>query len=300
MNDIIFSHFATQKEILCKRYRTIWKDINYIHSSLNLPDHSEVNRTRYPWSKNMLTKPEMYASRMWEYPFALISSNIKAGDYCLDVGCGMSAFTIYLMDKIKAKVVGTDPDFFKKGVKYKGHGVSEEFLKKTRLKIVKGKMEKLPFKSNSFDEVYCLSVIEHVSEDVGYLGIQEMARVLKPEGILVLTVDTNLKSNLVAPLNLIWNSGLIPVGKIDVKWPRNRLGIFANFKEPADIYGIVLKKDNYIVQNKYSASPRKTHEVEAYKTPLYRYYKHSFLFGIKLIWRSIYYQIEKIKNVLVK
>lgn len=296
----IYSHFASVNELQSKDYKAVWKNINTLHSSLNLPDHSEINKMRYPWSINMLTKPQMYASRMWEYTYAIISSKVKANDRCLDVGCGMSAFTVYLKDHVGARVVGTDPDFIKGSIKYKGHGVSQEFLKKTGLKIVRAGMEKLPFKTDSFDKVFCLSVIEHVSEDVAYLGIQEMARVLKPGGVLILTVDTNLKSNLVQPLNLIWNSGLIPVGKIDIKWPEKRFGIFENNKEPADVYGIVLQKDDYEIQNEYLPYSKKSTRVKAYKTPLYRYTKHSFVLGIKLLWRAVLSDLQRLKIFINK
>lgn len=298
MKKSIFSHFASEKELFGKDYKDIWSAMDNIHSSLNLPDHSELNRIRYPWSKNKLSSPEMYAARMWEYAFAIVASRVKTNDYCLDVGCGMSAFTVYLKDKVGARVIGTDPDFIKGQIRYKGHGVSQEFIKKTGLKIIKTSMEKLPFKNDTFEKIYCLSVIEHVTEDAAYLGIQEMARVLKPGGILVLTVDTNLKSNVVKPLNLIWDSGLVPIGRIDTKWPKQRFGVFENGKEPADIYGIVLQKDNYKIQTEFSHKSKRSSEVEAYKTPLYRYSKHTILLGVKIIWRVIYNNLWALKEKL--
>lgn len=47
--------------------------------------------------------------------------------------------------------------------------------------------EKLPFKDNSFDEVYSRNVLEHV-KNVGFV-FSEIKRVLKPKGKLLLVTD---------------------------------------------------------------------------------------------------------------
>jgi SAM-dependent methyltransferase len=52
--------------------------------------------------------------------------------------------------------------------------------------LIRGIAERLPFRDQSFDRVLCESAIDHLA-DPG-LGIREMARVLKPEGRLVIGV----------------------------------------------------------------------------------------------------------------
>jgi SAM-dependent methyltransferase len=56
----------------------------------------------------------------------------------------------------------------------------------TRFELVRGIAEKLPFPDGTFDRVLCESSIDHLA-DPG-LGIREMARVLRPDGRLVIGV----------------------------------------------------------------------------------------------------------------
>jgi SAM-dependent methyltransferase len=52
--------------------------------------------------------------------------------------------------------------------------------------IINGSILELPFKDEEFDLVCAFDVIEHVEDDL--LGIQEMKRVCKNEGLIALTV----------------------------------------------------------------------------------------------------------------
>lgn len=217
----------------------------------NLPDHSDVNQERYPWAKGLLNVPAFYAARMWEYPFAIHSAELQDGMLCADIGCGMTAFTIYLKEIAKCGVIGVDPDAFESGLRYKGHGVSREFIRKTGLEIIQCGMEAIALPSNRFDRVFCLSVIEHLPPAAARRGVQEMARILKPGGRLIITVDVNMHSDITRPLDLVWESGLLPLGEIDLQWPARRFGIFCDGKQPADVFGLNLIKRDYWVEPQY-------------------------------------------------
>jgi ubiquinone/menaquinone biosynthesis C-methylase UbiE len=54
----------------------------------------------------------------------------------------------------------------------------------------------IPFEDNTWDFIICHRVIEHISDD--RLGMSELYRVLKPSGILILSVpiDTTLKTTI--------------------------------------------------------------------------------------------------------
>ena len=126
MSKKALSRFATVEETMSSEFMSI----NYVMSGINveykLPDHSDFNKERYPWSVGLLSVPSFYAARMWEYPFAILSGDPQPGMKCLDVGCGMTPFTVYLKNVAKCDVVGLDPDVFAAGIKYKCHGVSRE------------------------------------------------------------------------------------------------------------------------------------------------------------------------------
>lgn len=262
----IGSRFATQKEALSQPFMKINRLLDQINVAYKLPDHTDFNEFRYPWALPYLSQPAFYAARLWEYPFVFYTGEFKPNMQVLDVGCGMNPLTIFLQKEVKCKVVGADPDLFEKGVKYKCHGVSREFIKKTGLNIIEAGMEKLPFPNNFFDRVICVSVIEHVDRSVAKMGIHEMSRVLKPNGRLIVTLDVNLLSEVGQPLDLLWKSRLLPYGVLDLRWPYQRFGNFCDKLQPADVYGLVLYKDPYIIQAKYQ-DRKNLDENMAWETP---------------------------------
>jgi len=264
------SRFATVEEAMSDDFLRLTRIFDQLAVDFNLPDHADVNRQRYPWSLPYLSSPSLYAARMWEYPYAVKAAKIGPSHRCADIGCGMTPFTIFLAREIQCDVVGVDPDVFPKGIHYKGHGVSREFLERTGLNIVQGGMEQLPLAGESMDRVFCLSVIEHLPPAIARAGIQEMARVLKNGGRAVITVDVNLLTEISRPLDLVWDSGLYPVGQLDLRWPRERFGVFCDELQPADVYGLVLEKDDYLVRTAYAQEAGLPELVPSSTIPLLR------------------------------
>lgn len=62
--------------------------------------------------------------------------------------------------------------------------------KEIGLEVIQASVTDLPFESNSFDMVCAFDVIEHVEDDTR--AILELERVLKPEGLMVITVPANM------------------------------------------------------------------------------------------------------------
>jgi SAM-dependent methyltransferase len=258
IRDIKMTRFATVDEVKSPDFMSLNCVFDRLTTKYDLPDHSDVNQERYPWSAGLLGAPAFYAARMWEYPFAILSAELQPGMRCIDVGCGMTAFTIYLKEIAKCEVIGVDPDIFDAGIRYKGHGVSREFVQRTGLQVIQSGMEAIALSSKAFDRVFCLSVIEHLQPEIARRGIQEMARILKPGGRLIITVDVNMHSEISRPLDLIWESGLIPLGEMELRWPVNRFGIFCDGMQPADVFGMTLVKDDYLVETQYSGIGEKS------------------------------------------
>lgn len=298
----IGSRFAVVEDVFSERYRSLIQILDRITVQYGLPDHSDVNQQRYPWSKGLLSTPAFYAARMWEYPFALFSAELEPGMTCVDVGCGMTAFTLYLQNEAHCRTIGVDPDFFEKGVHYKGHGVSREFLQQTGLKVVQYGMEKIGLDSNSADRIFCLSVIEHLPREVARRGVQEMARILKPGGRAIWTVDVNLLSDLSRPLDLIWDSGLLPLGSFDLRWPKRRLGNFCDGRQPADVFGMVLVKEDYPLETQYSdpRDPSRPQTVSATRGATLRFSKIETLRTKDPLWRRGIGRIRSAARVLLK
>jgi SAM-dependent methyltransferase len=101
---------------------------------------------------------------------------LKEPGLALDIGCG-GGYTAWVFESYH-KMVGVD--------------VSAEALKLClrrglrRLCQVDLANFLLPFKSDSFDVVLALDVIEHLDDDLG--ALMECRRILKPGGVLILTV----------------------------------------------------------------------------------------------------------------
>jgi 2-polyprenyl-3-methyl-5-hydroxy-6-metoxy-1,4-benzoquinol methylase len=125
-----------------------------------------------------------------------LSSVVSKGSQILDAGCGNGKFMGAVMDSFPyVNILGAD--------------FSEEELseaKNNNLQVFKSDFnEFIPFNSDRFNVVYAAEVIEHlVNPD---LFLDELYRVLKPEGYLILTTP-----NLCAWFNrLLFPLGIQPI-----------------------------------------------------------------------------------------
>lgn len=257
-NQITTSRYANLRDIDSVEYRKINKILNDINVKYKLSDHSDLNKIRYPWSQSYLKYPQFYASRLWEYPWAILQSQLEPNMKCADVGCGESPFTIYLKEVADCDVVGFDPDIHDKENK-DNFGVSGLFIKNTGLNIIKSSIDNIKSNDNQFDRVFCISVIEHITDfNIRAKGMREISRILKHGGLAVISVDVNLLMRLSNPLELVWESGLTFYGTVNLMMPEQRLGIFCDGRQPADVFGMVLKKNESLINLRYGDETEKT------------------------------------------
>src|SRR4030067_1847594 len=92
-----------------------------------------------------------------------ILENVK-GKSVIDVGCG-DGYLIRMLDN-KYKIVGCDI-------------LIDDLVEKfnSNIKLVKARLEKLPFKSKSFDTVICTHTLEHIPDVIS--AINELKRITK-------------------------------------------------------------------------------------------------------------------------
>lgn len=110
--------------------------------------------------------------------FEYIQKFIKKNEKVLDLGCGNGRFST---------LVGRES--------YLGADISEEAIKIAKERnpdknfiILKNHLN-FPFENNYFDKTFCLSVLHHIpSLNFRQQFIKEAKRILKPQGLLVLTV----------------------------------------------------------------------------------------------------------------
>ena len=92
----------------------------------------------------------------------------------LDVGCGDGRYR-----------------FFFEGLAYTGADIYNPFVinQREQFNFVKLNGLVLPFNDSEFDVVFCKDVLEHVEKDADFIG--EIYRVLKKNGVLIVTVPSN-------------------------------------------------------------------------------------------------------------
>jgi len=115
-----------------------------------------------------------------------ISENetLKRNGILLDLGCG-TGVTSYALQKLCNKIVGIDQAFSmaeKAKLSFSSAKIPLDFLQ--------GDVEALPFKTDSADFVVCLGVISYLES--GQKAILEIARVLKPRGVVILSFHREL------------------------------------------------------------------------------------------------------------
>ncbi len=124
--------------------------------------------------------------------FGLIKSKYKrklyerynfCSDYCrdkkvLDIPCGVGWGTS-LLNK-SASVVGVD-------ISNEAIDYAKKYYENKNRKFYVGDMQSIPLKDDSVDVVICLEGFEHVSKDTGAKFIKESKRVLKTDGLLIMT-----------------------------------------------------------------------------------------------------------------
>ena len=129
--------------------------------------------TQFPWRKSVpeaILEPMLRKLRLQK-----VENHIPPGSEVLDVGCGRNAVLLrYLSQRIK-----------------RGVGIDGQVVPFTEgnLHTMQVRLDKtLPFEDESFDVVTMLAVLEHIENEKHIL--QEIHRVLRPGGKLVLTVPS--------------------------------------------------------------------------------------------------------------
>ncbi|CEA12804.1 class I SAM-dependent methyltransferase [Methanobacterium formicicum] len=113
----------------------------------------------------------------------------------LEVGCGNGYGTHYLASYAK-KISAID--ISEQNIQY-----CKENYSKSNIEYIMGNGIDLPFEKNTFDTIISFQVIEHISPKLVHLYLKEIKRVLKEDGIFILTTP-NKKLRLL-PFQKPWN-----------------------------------------------------------------------------------------------
>ena len=212
---------------------------------------------RYRFKKNRVSY--ISENRQWEYPWAILNSHLKKDMRVLDAGCGGSLLLAYLYYQ-KCICYGIDNTFFIDAINtipvrlrcriamalsriypfyYLIYPHSNEWLSNIHrvlripIHYIAADSSYMPFCDNAFDRIFCISVIEHLSREQMLKTAQEFHRILRPGGLVIMTVDcwgTGLGWQ-----DFIQESGLRIFGESDFTLPQNNRRDF-------NVVGVVLQK----------------------------------------------------------
>jgi ubiquinone/menaquinone biosynthesis C-methylase UbiE len=133
--------------------------------------------------------PTMYTER----PIELLG--VEPGDRILDVGCGRGEVVLQSA-ALGADIVGVD--YAESAIE-----IAAKTLERARARLEGSaefllvNAETLPFADGSFDKVFVLDVIEHLSREEADQVLSEIRRVLRPRGVLLVHTAPNIWRNTV-------------------------------------------------------------------------------------------------------
>jgi len=126
-------------------------------------------------------------------PILLDYLELRDGARVLDCGCGMGFYLMVMGALWDLELVGLDAD--PERLRWaQEHGI--------RAELVEGDAQRLPFEDASFDAVLMTEVLEHLPDDAVALG--EVARVLRPGGVVAVSVPHARYPVSWDPINFVW------------------------------------------------------------------------------------------------
>jgi 2-polyprenyl-3-methyl-5-hydroxy-6-metoxy-1,4-benzoquinol methylase len=148
-------------------------------------------------------------TRRVEYPWAFHAVPVRPGMRAVEIGGGLTGFQFTLAAS-GAEVVNVDPlvDYGVQSgdttVGYRMHDPEETHARmntwfETDVRLRRCRVSDAGIGTSTVDVVYCLSTLEHLSDEDISACVGEASRILRPGGHLVLTVDLFLDVRPFAP-----------------------------------------------------------------------------------------------------
>ena len=119
---------------------------------------------------------------------------LEDGLHVLDCGCGEGFYLLALQRLRPLRLTGLDADAGRLQRAEQAHGI--------RAQLVAGDAQSLPFDAESFDRVLTSEVLEHLPDDAA--ALREIHRVLKPGGVLAISVPHARYPFWWDPINATW------------------------------------------------------------------------------------------------
>lgn len=161
--------------------------------------HTHSNHLEHDVTRGFGLFETFLAKKRAKIANSLIPDDLRKGAI-LDIGCG--SFPYFLLSTRFNTKFGIDSIIHKK-----------DFVRKNvHLKTVDIENENLPFKSEEFDVVVMLAVFEHVRDEKLNTLLKDVKRVLKNDGLFIMTTPASWSASILWFLSRI---GLVSKIEID-------------------------------------------------------------------------------------
>jgi SAM-dependent methyltransferase len=142
------------------------------------------------YAQKWVNDPLHQWSRQWEYPYVFHQLQtilkVKNAARILDAGSGVTFFPYYIKSKYSlADIHCVDYDKNLATIYQRINATSKE-----KVSFASGDLKNLTYEDNSFDIIYCVSVLEH-TDDYARI-IERFHKILRAGGSLVITFDISL------------------------------------------------------------------------------------------------------------
>lgn len=232
--------------------------------------------------------------------------NPKKNSKILDIGCGRGDLDFELA-RLGANVMGID--YSEAGIKIAKNAIkyqAEEVKKRVDFKLMNAK--KLKFADNFFDIVVTSDVFEHLFKEELEIAMEEIKRVMKPDGLLIVHTAPNKiyldythkywvypVDKLFIMLNKLFTGNIYPGVN---KESRNNIHKKQHVNEPTIFYLKTLFKKNYFSGNIISKVPYKP--FISWKDYVYNVFVYLYPISkmsiLKIFFATDYICIQKIKK----
>lgn len=186
------SGFAPVSDFETPEWRELFNQLEMDQSEF-LAKESEIRSPEYIWAHD----PLHTWSRVWEYPYAYhhlkqarSQSQAAASPCVVDLGSGVTFFP-FSIARLGYRVTCVDVDPICAKDIPRAAGMIPHAPGSVDFRMAESGV--LPFQDNEVDAVYCISVLEHIPNPEK--TVSEIARILKPGGLLILTIDLDLRGD---------------------------------------------------------------------------------------------------------
>ncbi len=203
MNDGDGSWLSVRKDSFSNPVGFINKSAVWIEEDMVQPDlkavaqqiealKEELKSKRFRFTNTAATfLPRMFYPRseftkLWENIWTIFHSGVKNGHHVLDVGGASTPFSFFLA-RLGCSVRVLDNDWGNCGTIFNANDIAKKMgwdLKAIDHDIAK----RWPFEDETFDRIFSICTIEHLTSPTRQFMMKEAGRVLKPGGIIAITM----------------------------------------------------------------------------------------------------------------